>query len=196
MAGPIRKLGHRVASWDEAVVVSTTTPPRPERATARAAQGTARATWPSLRGDKVSTEPSWNLRVDVAQRVALECVDERGTACPIDTVFGYDRRDPYAVTITFCTPDGALPWFFARELLVVGVGTPAGEGDVAVWPSVSPQGRAVLMIELSSPDGRLLTQAPAGHVHRFLTRTLALVPSGTESDHLDLDGLVDQLLTR
>jgi len=31
-------------------------------------------------------------------------------------------------------------------------------------------------------------------VYRFLTRTLAAVPAGTESDHLDLDGLVADLL--
>jgi hypothetical protein len=33
-------------------------------------------------------------------------------------------------------------------------------------------------------------------MHRFLVRTFAAVPAGTERVHLDLDGLVDDLLGR
>lgn len=143
----------------------------------------------------MSTDPGRRLVADVSQQVAMACVDDHGTTHEADTVFGYDRSDPYAVTIAFRTPAEDLPWTFARELLVVGVGTPTGDGDVHVWPSVTPRGRAVLMIAFSSPDGQLLAQAHADEVHRFLTRTLALVPAGTEADHLDLDRLVERLLT-
>lgn len=162
--------------------------------TVRAAQGTARTGVGPGEEMHVGTEPSRRVEVDVSQQVALTCVDDRGTSAAVDTVFGYVRSDPYAVTITFRSAAGDLPWSFARDLLVAGVGAPAGIGDVHVWPSVSDQGRAVLTLELASPDGRLLARARADEVHRFLTRTLALVPAGTESDHLDLDGLVARLL--
>ena len=63
-----------------------------------------------------------------------------------------------------------------------------------VLPGVD-DGRAVVLLEFHSPTGRLVAWHPRT-VHRFLVRTLAAVPTGTERVHLDLDGLVDALLGR
>lgn len=134
------------------------------------------------------------VEADVTAQIALECIDDHGTTHHVASVFGYDLADPFAVTVTFCTPQGDLPWTFARDLLVRGLDGPNGDGDVHVWPSITARGRAVVLVELSSPDGHLVAQARTDEVHRFLTRTLALVPAGTESEHLDVDRLVGQLL--
>ena len=137
---------------------------------------------------------SRRVQTDVTAQIALECVDDYGTTHHVAAVFGYDLADPFAVTVTFCTPQGDLPWTFARDLLVRGLDGPSGDGDVHVWPSITARGRAVVLIELSSPDGHLIAQARTDEVYRFLTRTLALVPSGTEAEHFDVDSLVGQLL--
>ena len=64
-----------------------------------------------------------------------------------------------------------------------------------VLPGID-DGRAVVLLEFHSPTGRLVALAPTQTVHRFLVRTLAAVPAGTERVHLDLDGLVNALLGR
>ncbi len=126
----------------------------------------------------------------------MECVDSRGRAQALDTVFSYEQSDPYAVTIRFLTRAGDLPWTFSRDLLSHGLTGPAGEGDVRIAPGIGDDGRALVNIELSSPDGRLTTQARTHDVHRFVTRSLTLVPPGTESQHLDLDDAINRLLAR
>lgn len=131
---------------------------------------------------------------DVALDVTLECLDESGHSHQIDTVLGYHRPDPYAVAMTFLTGDEPLTWTFGRDLLIQGVHEPAGEGDVHVSPSINESGEAVVLITLSSPDGHLLLEARTDHVEEFLDRTLAIVPSGTEAPHLDIDDMITQLL--
>lgn len=132
---------------------------------------------------------------DVAVDVALGCLDESGHSHHIDTVLGYHRPDPYAVTMTFMTTDEPLTWTFGRDLLIRGMHEATGEGDVHVTPAIDQSGAAVVLITLSSPDGHLRLEARRDHVAEFLERTLALVPSGTESSNLDLDDLLAQLLS-
>lgn len=106
----------------------------------------------------------------------------------------YDATDPYAVDAVFQTgePRG-VRWVFARDLLSAGLAGPTGDGDVRVWPRVDADGAAVL-IELRSPDGRALLEAPAERLAAFLQSTYAIVPPGTESSHVDVDDLVNGLL--
>lgn len=131
---------------------------------------------------------------DVALDVTLECLDDSGQSHQIDTVLGYHRPDPYAVTMTFLTADEPLVWTFGRDLLIRGMHEPSGDGDVHVAPSINESGRAVVLITLSSPDGSLLLEGRSDHVGEFLDRTLALVPCGTEAPHLSLDDLIAQIL--
>ena len=131
---------------------------------------------------------------DVALDITVECLDERGIRHEIDTVLGYRSSDPFAVSMTFITSEGNLVWTFGRDLLVRGTEGPVGEGDVHVSPAVGLNGRAMVSIELSSPDGHLVLMARTSDVNDFLTRSIAVVPHGEESAHFDVDALISQVL--
>ncbi len=107
----------------------------------------------------------------------------------------FDRADPYAVTMHLEARSGSVVWTFARELLADGLYAPIGDGDVQIWPCLSSAGEAVVIVELCSPDGMAILQAPSRTVHDFVVRTLEAVPAGEESAHLELDTLISQLLT-
>jgi hypothetical protein len=131
---------------------------------------------------------------DIALDVTLECMDDRGIKHQIDTVLGYHRTDPYAVSMTFMAAEEPLTWTFGRDLLIRGMHAPTGDGDVCVGPSIDELGRAIVLITLSSPDGSLLLEGRTDQIAHFLDRTLAMVPSGSEASHLDIDEMIAQLL--
>jgi hypothetical protein len=106
----------------------------------------------------------------------------------------YDRHDPFAVTLTILAPGCPVRWSMARDLLLDGCFQPAGEGDVRVEPCLDDAGRAVVLLELSSPHGSAILTTPTAGVMGFLERVLATVPLGTESGHLDVDGAINRLL--
>jgi hypothetical protein len=130
----------------------------------------------------------------VTQSVTMDCVDSAGQAMSLEAELGYSPADPYAVTATFRTSGGDVVWTFARDLMIRGLTAPAGDGDVHVWPCLDNSGRAVVIIELNSPDGELLVQVPSQDLYGFVNRTLSVVPAGNESDYLDLDLLITQLM--
>ena len=131
---------------------------------------------------------------DVALDITVECMDDRGIRHEIDTVLGYRSSDPFAVAMTFITGEGDLVWTFGRDLLMRGTESPVGEGDVHVAPAIGLSGRAMVSIELSSPDGHLVLMARSSDVKDFLARTVAVVTPGTESDFFDVDRLISQVL--
>lgn len=131
---------------------------------------------------------------DVAVDITVQCVDDHGIQHDIDTVLGYRRSDPYAVTMTFLTEDGDLTWTFARDLLATGASGPTGDGDVRVAPALGADGRALIDIELTSPDGHLVLQARTDEVGAFVGRSYDTVAAGQESTHVDIDRLVARLL--
>ena len=137
---------------------------------------------------------SGHTLADVTCDITVECTDERGIRHEIATVLGYRSSDPFAVAMTFVTPEGDLVWTFGRDLLLRGVAGPAGDGDVHVSPALSLTGRAMVSIELSSPDGHLVLRASAADVQDFLARSAAVVAPGTESDYFDVDMLINQVL--
>jgi hypothetical protein len=128
------------------------------------------------------------------QDLTLHCLDQHSRPVELAATFGYRPSDPYAVWLTFHAPDGDVRWALSRALLLHGLTSPAGEGDIRLWPSIDEEARAVLVIDFRSPHGRLVAQALTSEVHRFLTRTLAVVPLGTEGEHLDLDAMLTALL--
>jgi Streptomyces sporulation and cell division protein, SsgA len=106
---------------------------------------------------------------------------------PVDAALSYLSSDPYAVTAVFHADESTpVTWTFGRDLLAAGLAEPSGEGDVGIWPSTS-RGAAVVCMALSSPSGHALLEASRADVETFLAASYALVPSGTESAHLDLD---------
>jgi len=130
----------------------------------------------------------------LSQDITLACVDPWGRNVDVPTTLGYRKNDPYAVTLTFHSNAGDVEWIVARTLLLQGLASPTGDGDVRVYPSIDDNARAVAVLDFSSPDGRLVAQACTHELQSFLARTFAVVPVGTESEHLDLDGLITQLL--
>ncbi|MEV0179624.1 SsgA family sporulation/cell division regulator [Streptomyces sp. NPDC050625] len=132
----------------------------------------------------------------VERELELRLVLSPERSIPVPARLGYRTADPYAVHITFhINSEHPVHWTFARELLVEGVFRACGQGDVRVWPTRT-QGRGVVLVALSSPDGDALLEAPAAQVSAWLERTLRMVPPGTEGGQLGIDDALDQLLAR
>lgn len=131
----------------------------------------------------------------VTHELILELIDSRGGSIPLPAALDYDTEDPYAVAASFNTGESNVRWVFARELLASGVYEPTGDGDVHVWPCLDVRGRAVTIIELTSPDGEALMQARSADVCAFLRRTESLVRSGQESQLVDVDSAIARILS-
>jgi hypothetical protein len=129
-----------------------------------------------------------NARPDlVTTDLSLLLVVPGGAALPVSAGFRYDSSDPYALHVGFRTGgDEIVEWTFARQLLADGVTHPVGEGDVQVWPSADDGPHAVCL-SLSSPSGSALFEIPLCGLVEFLTRTYSAVPTGLESDFVDID---------
>jgi len=137
----------------------------------------------------MSTRPD-----SVTAEIELRLVVPGSPSLPVMADLTYDHADPYAVRVAFHTggPD-VVEWTFARALLTDGVTHPVGEGDVQVWPSQS-NGRPVVCISLSSPSGRAMFETPLTQLVEFLTKTYAVVPTGSESDYVDVEAELALLL--
>ena len=136
--------------------------------------------------------------VSVSTQVQLRLVVPGSASLPVRAGLRYDVADPYAVTVAFHTGGAgeaseSVEWTFARLLLTEGLTAPVGEGDVQVWPS-SNAGSAVVCLSLSSPSGKALFEVPLAELAEFLGQTYAAVPTGCESDHVDLDAELALLL--
>jgi len=129
----------------------------------------------------------------ISRHVILELFSSSGSA-PIEAELRYDADDPYAVAVAFQLEGSELVWVFGRNLLMKGVVEPAGDGDVQVFPSLDGDGRLVIVLQLSSPTGWALVEAPARDVLNFLEATRLVVWPGTEADHLRVDDTIEALL--
>ncbi|MFI9251403.1 SsgA family sporulation/cell division regulator [Streptomyces sp. NPDC053069] len=132
----------------------------------------------------------------VERELELRLILSPERSIPVPARLGYRSADPYAVHIAFhINSDSPVSWTFARDLLVEGVFRPCGQGDVRVWPTKA-DGRRVVLMALSSPDGEALLEAPVPQVSAWLERTLRAVPPGTEGGQLGIDDALDQLLAQ
>ncbi|MGN9756268.1 SsgA family sporulation/cell division regulator [Streptomyces sp. SD31] len=132
----------------------------------------------------------------VERELELKLILSPERSIPVPARLSYHSDDPYAVHVTFhINSEQPVYWTFSRDLLVEGVFRPCGHGDVRVWPT-KVEGRGVVLMGLSSPDGDALLEAPAAQVSAWLERTLRVVPPGTEGEQLGIDDALDQLLAR
>ncbi|MEV6836590.1 SsgA family sporulation/cell division regulator [Streptomyces sp. NPDC051133] len=110
---------------------------------------------------------------------------------PVSATLRYSAADPLAVFVDFpaeAALDGEeVTWTFARTLLDQGLRTPAGHGDVQIWPC----GRTRTVLEFHSPHGLALLQFQASTLRRFLVRTHEVVAPGQE----DVAGVVERGLS-
>jgi hypothetical protein len=124
----------------------------------------------------------------------MELASPLGERILVPTHLLYRSQDPLAVQLLFQDgSQGLVPWVFARDLLAAGIQTLSGDGDVQVWPAGSGP-EALLHLLLSSPHGsaRLTASLPA--VERWLRCTYQLMPAARETEALDLDTHLAQLL--
>ncbi len=92
-----------------------------------------------------------------------------------------------------CSAEDAFDW--------PGRSRSSATSSCATWPSVSSTAPPAMTVAhasgleasarhttaLSSPSGRALFEVPLGELVEFLTRTYTAVPTGSESDFVDLD---------
>jgi hypothetical protein len=88
--------------------------------------------------------------------------------------------------------DRWVEWVFSRDLLVDGLAGEAGMGDVRLH-SETRRGLDLLVVEIESPEGYARLELDHEDVSAFLEATAELVPLGEESDHFDVDTLIDEL---
>jgi hypothetical protein len=130
----------------------------------------------------------------VSADLQVSLVVPGATALPVRAQLEYDAADPYAVRVSFHTGSGeAVQWTFGRQLLTGGVTSPTGYGDVRTWPATTERG-PVVCLSLRSPSGSALFELPVPDLVEFLTMTYAAVPTGTESQHVDVETELAQLL--
>jgi hypothetical protein len=136
----------------------------------------------------------------VSAELELCVVGPEQMTLPVPASFRYSREDPYAIHVAFHVGEGkAVEWTFARDLLLTGILGWRGIGDVRVWPSAGSEGsgpRSVLNIEVRSPFGQAHFEGQASEILDFVRRTCQIVPVGEESDHLDFDSELTDLLTQ
>lgn len=71
----------------------------------------------------------------------------------------YEVGDPYAIRMTFHLPgDAPVTWAFGRELLLDGLNSPSGDGDVHIGPT-EPEGLCDVHIRLQVGADRALFRA-------------------------------------
>ena len=103
---------------------------------------------------------------------------------PVPAELEYDSRDPYAVTVVLHAGAASVRWLFGRDLLADGLIAPAGDGDVRISPAADP---SLVIVELTSPDGAAVLEAPAKDLAAFLDRTYEQIPAGSEPEWFDFD---------
>jgi len=137
-----------------------------------------------------------NTGATVSAELGLSLVVPEHGAVPLVASLAYSAGDPYAIRMAFHVgTDDPVEWIFSRDLLSAGLGGPTGEGDVQVWPG-EIHGIAVLNIALSSPFGQAHFEAPMISIADFLNRTYGLIAAGCETDFINIDGELDELLWR
>jgi hypothetical protein len=131
----------------------------------------------------------------VTDAMQMEFVDTEGSSTPLAASFEFSPADPFAVSILFKAEPVPVRWTFARDLLIEGFYEPTGDGDVHVWPCLSADGNAVVILELNSPSGEVLIQVSSRQVSAFIHRMLASVPEGAEAALVDFDNELAELLS-
>ena len=133
----------------------------------------------------------------VSAELELRLVVPGGPSLPVLANLRYESNDPWAVRVAFQTGgegDGIVEWMFARQLLTDGVAGACGEGDVRVWPALHGTER-VVNLAMASPSGSALFEIDRDALVEFLQQTYLAVPTGLESESVDLDAELALLLS-
>jgi len=116
-----------------------------------------------------------------------------GQRTPVVTRWTYLPDDPFAVTFGIRTGgDRWVEWMLARDLLVAGLGAPAGVGDVRLRPD-RVHDCDVLVVQISSPDGQATLEVDRDLLDHFVESTKEAVPLGSEATVVDMDAEIEKL---
>ncbi|WP_046494285.1 SsgA family sporulation/cell division regulator [Streptomyces odonnellii] len=136
------------------------------------------------------------MRESVQAEVLMSFLVSEELAFRIPVELHYEVRDPYAVRMTFHLPgDAPVTWTFGRELLLDGINTPSGDGDVHIAPT-EPEDLSDVHIRLQVGDDQALFRVSAAPLVAFLDRTDRLVPLGQERTLGDFEVNLEQALGR
>ncbi|MER5867700.1 SsgA family sporulation/cell division regulator [Kitasatospora sp. NPDC002040] len=139
--------------------------------------------------DGTGQEPAERL----CAQLAMELEDGSGLRLRVRTELRYRADDPLAVRLTFHLPgDQPVNWTIARDLLLDGMGAPAGEGDVHVRPH--PGEPDAVQLLLHAPGGSASISVGLAPLHAVLLRTDLMVPFGAELTEGQLERGLAELL--
>lgn len=114
-------------------------------------------------------------------------------AAPVVTRWTYCTEDPFAVTIEIQTRGNRfVDWVLARDLLVTGLSTPAGIGDVRVRPANMGEWE-VALVEIRSPDGHAVLEVDRELLRQFVQATIDVIPLGSEGMAFDIDAEIEKI---
>ncbi|MFI5756108.1 SsgA family sporulation/cell division regulator [Streptomyces sp. NPDC051569] len=136
------------------------------------------------------------MRESVQAEVLMSFLVSEELSFRIPVELHYEMGDPYAVRMTFHLPgDAPVTWTFGRELLLDGINTPSGDGDVHIAPT-APEDLSDVHIRLQVGDDHALFRVSAAPLVAFLDRTDRLVPLGQERTLGDFEGNLEEALGR
>lgn len=119
-----------------------------------------------------------------------------GQPAPVVTRWTYSAADPFAVTMGVRSrSDRFVEWLVARDLVIESLSRPSGCGDVRMSPQ-RVQDYDIVEIEIRSGDGRAVLEVDRDLLIGFVDATVALVPVGAESAHMDLDAEISKITSR
>jgi hypothetical protein len=108
----------------------------------------------------------------------------------------YVADEPFSVQLLVVVDDEiGFAIVFSRELLVCGLGQPAGPGDVVIGPGVVRGAAGSLWVRFPTSWGVTLVEVPREPVAAFVLATYDVVGPAHEADHLDLDAELQALLS-
>jgi hypothetical protein len=114
-------------------------------------------------------------------------------SAPVVTRWVYRTDDPFAVTVEIQTRGNRfVDWVLARDLLVEGLHTPAGIGDVRVRPANMGEWE-VTLVEICSPDGHAVLEVDRDLLRQFVRATIDSVPIGCENTVFDIDAEIEKI---
>ncbi|MEY9875456.1 hypothetical protein ABH931_004957 [Streptacidiphilus sp. MAP12-33] len=127
-------------------------------------------------------------------QITMELATTAGLSYQIPVRLAFHQATPWAIELTFFLPgDEPVRWTVSRELLLDGLSTVAGEGDIQVRP-LEWHDDDLVAITLRSPEGEAELIAPLTALHAYLLRTDMMIPFGEEFSDEWLDRGITRLL--
>jgi hypothetical protein len=144
-----------------------------------------------VRADQLSPAPKQKgiptVDVTLKQPARARLLIGENHQIPVPVNLRYASADPLAVHVDFLPhifpDDKSMIWSFARDLLAEGLSSPAGIGDVHIWPC----GRLHTILELDTVEGRAMVWFETSVLRGFLQDSYKMVPAGREETNSALE---------